>query len=111
MSLILNGIDLPEEEETISLMIEPDGTVYFYVWDSTENDKLTSDGRTNAIQIPKGHGRLIDANTKIKAELYDSENGTYIEKEMTIEQWFMFMKNDAPTILEAESEEQNEMPI
>lgn len=59
MSLILEGVDLPEEEETISLMIEPDGTVYFYVWDSTENDKLTSDGRTNAIQIPP-HGDLID---------------------------------------------------
>ncbi len=97
MSLILEGIDLPEEEETISLMIEPDGTVYFYVWDSTENDKLTNDGRTNAIQIPKGHGDIKDADELInhlrKDPLFD-----------IVERYGITgVIKSRPTILEAES--------
>lgn len=91
MSFIIQGIDLPNSGQ-IELIIRPHGKVL----------SKTRGISAEAIQIPKGHGRLIDADAIIKAELYDSENGTYIEKEMTIEQWFMFMKNDAPTILESE---------
>ena len=92
MSLILEGIDIPKGTDGLSITFHSqDGATETHILDATQ-----------AVQLPKDHGRLIDANTKIKAELYDSENGTYIEKEMTIEQWFMFMKNVAPTILEAE---------
>lgn len=105
MSFIVKGIDLPKTGERVYAEIRPSGEVEYiavtYDKDYTRSAKVE---RTNAIQIPKGHGRLIDADAIIKAELYDSENGIYIEKEMTIEQWFMFMKNDAPTILEAEEE-------
>ena len=96
MSFIIKGIDIPTKDKApLQFTVWSDGTVYC-------RDVIEKIETATAVQIPKGHGRLIDGNTIIKAELYDSENGTYIEKEMTIEQWFMFMKNDAPTILKGE---------
>ena len=53
MSLILKGIDLPKEVETIEVIFrcEEDASLY------SIRELLEP---TQAIQIPKGHGRLID---------------------------------------------------
>jgi len=58
MSLILKGIDMPKEGEKITLAIFHDGDIVSYkYW-------LPKDAE--AIQIPKGHGRLIDADELVK---------------------------------------------
>lgn len=58
MSLILKGIDMPMETDYLRLALLRSGR---------DNEVLVFDDETNAligqaIQIPKGHGRLIDAN-------------------------------------------------
>lgn len=55
MSLILEGIDLPSEGEDMTIEINSNGDVRAY---STVLRVIDHDIR--AIQIPKGHGRLID---------------------------------------------------
>ena len=50
MSLILTGIDLPNSGQ-IELIIRPHGKVF----------SKTRGISAQAIQIPKGHGRIIDA--------------------------------------------------
>ena len=59
MSLILKGIDLPTNGETLIVGIYGNGLV------SVEHSKslaLAIEINAEAIQIPKGHGRLIDAD-------------------------------------------------
>lgn len=59
MSIILKGIDLPETNEIRMVAINSSGKVFFNtVKDGTPDKPKTS----QAIQIPKGHGRLIDAD-------------------------------------------------
>ena len=83
MSIILKGIDLPKEkDEALLLLILGDGTVAEKI-DSDRYEEMTN---TQAIQIPKGHGRLI-------IDVWDGS-----AKRGSFE---MFM-DDAPTILEAE---------
>lgn len=79
MSIILKGIDLPNSGE-IELIIRPHG-------------KVLSNTRgiyAEAIQIPKGHGRIIDESDLIRelTELND-----------------LNLENIASTILESEEEE------
>ena len=64
MSLILEGIDLPKKGETKRIVLYGDGQTVL------DEDKWGEDGAmTNetsygikAIQIPKGHGDIIDRN-------------------------------------------------
>ena len=58
MSLILKGIDLPKDGETITVTIWNDGIIYA----TDENKNQIDTKKSEAIQIPKGHGRLIDAD-------------------------------------------------
>lgn len=58
MSIILKGIDLPNSGQ-IEIIIRPHGKVF----------SKTRGISAEAIQIPKGHGRLIDAN-KLEAMMY-----------------------------------------
>lgn len=63
MSLILKGIDIPTNGETLIVGIYGDGNV------SIEHSKplvLAVDPNAEAIQIPKGHGRLIDGDELVK---------------------------------------------
>jgi hypothetical protein len=78
MSIILKGIDMPNSGQ-IELIIRPHGKVL----------SKTRGISAQAIQIPNGHGRLID-ESKIFVTTYDdeSDDGGY--------------ETDAPTILEAE---------
>lgn len=59
MSIILKGIDLPRVNEIRMVAINSNGKVFF----NTVKDGIPDKPKiSQAIQIPKGHGRLIDAN-------------------------------------------------
>lgn len=63
MSIILKGIDLPTNGETLIVGIYGDGNV------SIEHSKplvLAVDPNAEAIQIPEDHGRLIDGDELVK---------------------------------------------
>jgi hypothetical protein len=84
MSFLVKGVDLPKDHEAIAI--------------------ITKDGRASCryggdvIQIPKKHGRLIDA--KLLADTINKaiQDGTFTSK--SIWEWI----GDAPTILEVEEE-------
>lgn len=59
MSIILKGIDLPKTNEIRMVAINSNGKVFFNTVKDGTPDKTK---KSQAIQIPKGHGRLIDAN-------------------------------------------------
>ena len=84
MSLILKGIDLPHEE--INLTITRDGRIYL-------NNKYHL--IAEAIQIPKGHGRISDLDELQKAIRTDIMGGLN----------YKFFIRNAPVILEVEGEE------
>ena len=63
MSLILKGIDLPKKG-TIKLEIEPNGTVW-------AEGKDWQSYTESAIQIPKGHGNIIDESKAVVTETID----------------------------------------
>lgn len=56
MSLILKGIDIPKEYTRV-IAITPNGEVW-QINPIRKNERLEAE----AIQIPKGHGRLIDGD-------------------------------------------------
>ena len=103
MSIILKGIDLPSKGENVTIEINSSGYVRAY-----STVPMVYDSDIQAIQIPKGHGRLIDIE-KLKEEFAlknnickecDSfkkcDNQTYSKSEIC--EKFIW----APTILEAE---------
>ena len=101
MSIILKGIDLPTEDQVI--VIHSDGT--FNEVDPFARRLMPF---YEAIQIPKGHGRLIDVSrlypTTLEKLEYGGSDGRAVYRrkfqaytEKTIEL--------APTILEAEGED------
>lgn len=86
MIIILKGIDLPQKLYT-DIRIYKDGRIKKIIG---ENIMISFNKNVQVIQIPKGHGTLIDAD-KLLNDLYENyEFGT---------EW---MINHAPTILEAE---------
>ena len=60
MSIILKGIDLPKEGLTTNINILSNGDIYVSAFDGKRTNYEVL--RNSAIQIPKGHGRLIDAD-------------------------------------------------
>lgn len=83
MSIILEGIDMPKEGEHILALIKSDGKCSYF--EETTFSRIMK--TTEAIQIPTPHGRLIDAD-KIETDMIYA----VIDN----------LKNDTPTILEAE---------
>ena len=79
MSIILKGLDI--EKYSQAIIIHPSGKVYKYDGDW----RIDNNSPYQAIQIPKGHGNIIDGSKAVVTETID---GYY---EIT-----------APTILEAE---------
>ena len=59
MSIILKGIDLPEKNMKVVYLF-PNGAEELVVLDA--DSRATAGRPIQAIQIPKGHGRLIDAD-------------------------------------------------
>ena len=86
MSIVLKGIDMPETNEIRMIAINSNGEAFFNTVKDGTPDKTKI---SQAIQIPKGHGRLIDSD-----DIYigrwdiDSDLAEQIQT--------------APTILEAE---------
>lgn len=67
MSIILKGIDLPEKENQMYMMeLYADGHCSVAKIEDGECYELTIPSETEAIQIPKGHGRLIDGDELVK---------------------------------------------
>lgn len=89
MSIILKGVDMPKGYGHIHLEIYPNGDV------EAEWDQDSKDYR--AIQIPKDHGRLIDAD-EFKSWVDDWYDCTDIGN--IVESWI----DERPTILDKERE-------
>jgi hypothetical protein len=86
MSIILKGIDIHPKDFKLYL-IAPNGEVI-----EINQKGMPKDGNIyQAIQIPKGHGRLIDIDALIDKSEPKNWNGIWMNDII-----------DAPTILEAE---------
>lgn len=87
MSIILKGIDMPKDGEIKKFELFDDGSIY-------EDKGVEWQGypQGSAIQIPKGHGRLID-ETEVKKNSIDDGYDLYVS-------WTDI--DNAPSILEAE---------
>lgn len=70
MSLILKGIDLPSKGEDVTIEINSSGYVRAY-----STVPMVYDSDIQAIQIPKGHGRIIDED---EATAYKNEEDNEI---------------------------------
>ncbi len=99
MSIILKGIDMPEANEIRMIAIKSNGEIFFNTVKDGVPDKTEM---SQAIQIPKGHGRLIDAD-KLRRGFSRTESGycgywEFCDKPEDMQ----FLIDDEPTILEAE---------
>jgi hypothetical protein len=105
MSIILKGIDLPKENLRV-ICLFPNGAEELVVLDA---DSGATAGRPiQVIQIPKGHGRLIDADA-LETVFKDMAKCEWNQKAFPISWAYAFEDTidkieDAPTILEAEEE-------
>ena len=85
MSLLLKGIDLPKcSNEDIMVVIRRDKAE---VWQTGYKERTVE-----AIQIPTPHGRLIDADKVFCYNFWDEQN-----------------IDNAPTIIEAEEADENQV--
>ena len=111
MSFIVRGIDLPSKDQSpLLITVWADGVICSV--DSNGGIEET----TSAIQIPKGHGDIKDVSDLIKA--IDHAHDNVWNRDDWLDENMRGLLRDTkkrieklPTILEAESEEQNEMPI
>lgn len=94
MSLILEGIDLPEKNMKVVCLF-PNGAEELVVLDSG----ATAGRPIHTIQIPKGHGRLIDDRLIPYIDLNEGNN------EIKVFATFRENIKRVPTILEAEENE------
>ena len=104
MSILIQGMEMPQENSTINVLIYADGTVY---------TGHVNDSQYSAVSVPTPHGRLIDAD-KFKADYSMKNDCAECEKELryssrSCEYDRIYSKMDfcewidnAPTIIEAE---------
>ena len=98
MSIILKGIDMPKEGEHILALIKSDGKCSYFEETALYRIMKT----TEAIQIPKNHGRLIDEKKidipSTSVDMFENcRNCNLLDDEQVKE-----IIANAPTILEAE---------
>ena len=101
--MILQGIDLPSKNQSIVIEIKPNGICPMMKVEKGECYELTTKGEVKAIQIPKGHGRLIDGDALENTINYDLLHRDEDDGFSTKSIW-SYIKN-APTILGAEGAE------
>ena len=89
MSILIKGIDLPEKNKGLYVHIFNGKAEIVHPLDACEVEHTNAE----AIQIPKGHGRLIDAD-ELKESIEDVDRPSGYTALVHIEY--------APTILEAE---------
>ena len=100
MSIILKGIDIPEKENRMYMMeLYADGHCSVAKIEDGECYELTIPSETEAVQIPKGHGKLIDADKIDYDEFWHREGHGFT---MRICQKAQQIIEEQPTILEAE---------
>ncbi len=102
MSIILEGIDMPKEGEWLEIIVKPTKEVIVDTIRYRDNALLKTEYGL-AIQIPKGHGRLIDADL-LKDTIRDSVPAYTIGVKIPTfgDTQIMSAINVMPTILEAE---------
>lgn len=110
MSFIVKGLDMPCCGEEIRISIYGHGAKYgkgasvvateSYLDDDGDRRCITLD--VEAIQIPKGHGRLIDGDRLITDLEEWKQNSNNDKEAVTFVSHFQGIIRTAPTILEAE---------
>ena len=83
MSVLIKGMEMPQGNSTVNVLIYADGTVY---------TGHVNDSRYSAVSVPTPHGRLIDADALIDT-LSASDRDIYVKA---------ILEEDAPTIIESE---------
>jgi hypothetical protein len=102
MSIILKGIDLPKEGELTFIAVCNDGRAYKMAMPPTGVLRLGSYANLyQAIQIPEGHGRLIDVDKIDYDEFWHREGQGFT---IAVCQKAQQIIEEQPTILEAEEE-------
>ena len=100
MSIILKGIDIPEKENRMYMMeLYADGHCSVAKIENGECYELTIPSETEAVQIPKDHGRIGDLDGVIKQI---DESPTFASKYKGTARLFIDVYSDSNTILEAE---------
>ena len=84
MSVLIKGMEMPQGNSTINVLIYADGTVY---------TGHVNDPRYSAVSVPTPHGRLIDADELANKTFYSATSAPYITYKKFV---------DTPTIIEAE---------
>ena len=82
MSILIQGMEMPQGNSTINVLIYADGTVY---------TGHVNDSQYSAVSVPTPHGRLIDADA-----IQDYNVETFGQRLLIID--------TAPTVIEAEGE-------
>ena len=102
MSFIVKGIDLPEKENRMYMMeLYADGHCSVAKIEDGECYELTIPSETEAIQIPKDHGRIGDLD-ELKADIHMNRLNKYATWR-DVDATYRAI-DDAPTILEAEEQ-------
>ena len=83
MSILIKGMEMPQGNSIINVLIYADGTVY---------TGHVNDSRYSAVSVPTPHGRLIDADA-----IQDYNVETFGQRLLIID--------TAPTVIEAEGSE------
>ena len=94
MSILIKGMEMPEEDNWRSIRIYPDGTIGRPIG---FGDYALVEG-AKAIPVPP-HGRLIDADA-IRADIDEKRPGRSYE-----DAWALTVLDSATTVLEAEEGE------
>ena len=104
MSLLIKGMDMPKKDAGVSCRLYPykDGTAQFTQYGRTPFDQPDNHYFT-AVEIPKPHGRLIDADALINdlqglGKLFPSTGMNYIGGVISLVQ-------NTPAIIEAEQDD------
>ena len=91
MSILIKGMEMPQGNSTINVLIYADGTVY---------TGHVNDSRYSAVSVPTPHGRLIDADVLIEAMMQ------IIGEQASYKAWALLdTARKQPTIIEAEGSE------
>ena len=79
MSILIQGMDMPQGNSTINVLIYADGTVY---------TGHVNDSQYSAVSVPTSHGRLIDADKLMydisKYHVSDGKFQHWVDVQLTV---------------------------
>ena len=101
MSFIVKGVDLPKEGCSVNIEVSPNGRCSVMEIEEGECYRLEFNREAQAVQIPKNHGRLIDADKIDYDEFWHREGHGFTIRVCQKAQQII---EEQPTILEAEEE-------